>query len=378
MRIPLALPYFDASEQEAIAGVITSGWVTQGRVVADFEGGIASYVGAASAVATSSCTTAIHLALVLSGIGEGDEVIVPSLTYIATANPIVYQKAVPVFADIDLLTYNLDAVKVEEKITTRTKAIIVVHQFGLSADLDALFALADQYHLVVIQDGACALGAEYKGRKIGSMGDLVCLSFHPRKIITTGEGGMILTNNPVLADKARVLRSHGASISDLERHTAGCVLFEKYEELGYNYRLTDVQAAMGLMQLRKIDDILCKRRTLARRYNELLRDIPGITPPHEPTYATHNYQSYCVRLSEDCPVSRTTVMEKMLEFGIATRPGCMAIHQEPFYRRLAGRIHLPLTEKAADSTILLPLFPSMTSEMQDEVVERLRHIVRRG
>jgi len=374
-RIPITRPYFDRSEEEAIARVIRSGWVTQGEMVEAFERRVADYVGAPYGVATSSCTTALHLALRLSGVGEGDEVIVPSLSYIATANPILYQKATPVFADVDLETYNLDPLKAEERITKRTKAIVVVHQLGLSADLDAFLDLARRYGLLLIQDAACALGAEYKGRKIGGIGDLACVSFHPRKIITTGEGGMLLTCDKATSDKARMLRSHGASVSDLVRHRAQRVLFEKYEEVGYNYRMTDIQAAMGLAQMQKLQEILDKRRMLAGRYNELLKALPWIVPPREPVYATHTYQSYCIRVADNCPVARDEIMARMLEFGIATRAGCMAIHREASYRALAEGSKLPVTEKVADTTLLIPLFPSMSTGMQDEVVGRLGEIL---
>ena len=304
-----------------------------------------------------------------------DEVIVPSLSYIATANPILLQKAVPVFADVDPRTFNLDPASLEQKITARTRALVLVHQFGLPADLDPFLRLADRHGLFLIQDGACALGSAYGGRRIGGLGPITCFSFHPRKVITTGEGGMIAFSDRSFSERARRLRSQGASASDLSRHEASGVVIERFPEAGYNYRMTDLQAAMGLVQMDKLEAILERRRALAGRYARLLREagVP-LLPPVEPEYAFHNYQSYCARLRADCPVTRDELMESLLRCGIATRRGCMAIHEEPCYERFRPEGGLAVTEACARDSILLPLFPSMTDEEQDDVVRHLRRI----
>jgi len=375
IRIPLTRPLFDAAEERAVREVIRSGWVTQGRRVAEFEERVAEYVGAADAVAVSSCTTALHLALVLAGVGNGDEVIVPSLSYIATANPVLHVGATPVFCDVDPATFNLDPVLAEERITRRTKAVVLVHQFGLPADLDAFLGMADRHGLFLIQDGACALGSAHRGSRIGGRGPITCFSFHPRKIITTGEGGMMVFADRSFSERARRLRSQGASVSDLGRHQASRVVIEAYPEAGYNYRMTDLQAAMGLAQMGKLDGIVRRRRALAERYARSLDALGSLRPPVEPEHAFHTYQSYCVRLRPGCPAARDETMEKLLACGIATRRGCMAIHEEACYERFRPEAGLPVTEACARDSILLPLYPSMTDEEQDEVVRHLRRLL---
>ena len=271
--IPITKPYLGEEEAQAAAEAIRTGWIAQGPLVARFEEAIAARLGVAHVVATSNCTTSLHVALLCSGVGPGDEVICPSFSFIATANAVLYTGARPVFVDIDPRTYNIDPAAIEAAITPRTKAIIPVDQIGLAADLDAVLEIAERYHLRVIEDAAPALGATYRGRPVGAISPVTCFSFHPRKSITTGEGGAIATNDADLAARARVLRSHGASVSDLARHSATSVIIEAYEELGYNYRMTDIQAAIGLEQLKKLDAILVRRRELAERYNtRLLRD----------------------------------------------------------------------------------------------------------
>jgi len=371
IRIPITKPWIDDRETEAVASVLRSGWVTQGKAVERFEQRVAEYVGAPEAVATSSCTTALHLALILAGVEPGDEVILPSLSYIGTANPVLYQHAVPVFSDVDPRTFNLDPAGIEEKITPKTRAILLVHQFGLPGDLEPFFEIARHHGLRLIQDAACALGAAHQGKRIGGQGEISCFSFHPRKIITTGEGGMIVSGNQLFCERARRLRSLGASVSDLDRHQAGRVILERFPEAGFNYRMTDLQAAMGLAQMDKLDEIIRKRRERALRYTERLREVRFIVLPEEPSYAFHPFQSYCVRIREDSPVTRDAVMETLLDKGIATRRGCMAIHREPCYQEPAARARLPVTELLERTTLLLPLFPDMTLAMQDEVVDRL-------
>jgi perosamine synthetase len=373
-QIPITKPYITEDEAQAAATAIRSGWIVQGPQVAAFEQAMASYVGARHAIATTNCTTALHLALLCSGVGPGDEVIVPSFTFIATANAVLHAGATPVFVDIDPRTYNMDPALLEAAITPRTRAIIPVDQIGLAADLHPILAIAARHNLHVIEDAAPAIGATYRDRRVGSISPLTCFSFHPRKSITTGEGGMVTTDDDDLAARARVLRSHGASVSDLARHHATTVVLEEYVELGYNYRMTDIQAAVGIEQLKKVDWILERRRSLGERYTRLLAGIPGITPPYSPAEAPHTYQSYAVRLDPALWPSRDEVMGRMLARGIATRRGVMAIHLEPYHRRRFGRIDLPVTEEATRQTMLLPLYATMTEDEHEIVIAALREV----
>jgi dTDP-4-amino-4,6-dideoxygalactose transaminase len=332
-------------------------------------------VGAPEAVATSNCTTALQLALYVTGIGPGDEVIVPSLSFIATANAVWQCGATPVFADVDPLTYNLDPASAERAITSATKAIMPVHQLGLPADMDPILALAQSYGLAVVEDAACAVGASYKSRPIGSLGPLACFSLHPRKVITTGEGGMIAVHDPEVAARLRRLRQHAMDLSDLARHTARDVVFEGYPERGWNYRMTDMQGALGLRQLDALDGIREERRRLAERYTSALGQIPFLEPPFEPAYAERTWQSYAVRLAPGAPIGRTELMRRLLDDGIPTRRGVMAIHEEASYPEPL-RVPLPHTEAAARDVVMLPLFAGLTDEQQDYVVERIAsHVV---
>ena len=373
--IPITKPLLGDEEANAAAHAIRSGWIAQGPLVAQFERAIAERLGVAHVIATSNCTTSLHLALLCAGIGPGDEVIVPSFTFIATANAVLYVGARPIFVDIDPRTYNIDPNQIEQAITPRTKAIIPVAQIGLAADLDPILAIADRHGLKVVEDAAPALGATYRGRPIGAISPITCFSFHPRKSITTGEGGAITTNDDAVAARARVLRSHGASVSDLVRHNASAVIIESYDELGYNYRMTDIQAAIGIEQLKKLDGILAARQRLAERYNAHLAEIPGVTTPYAPDDAPHTYQSYCVQLDLNRTAPRQEVMDRMLALGIATRRGVMAIHEEPYYVNTFGRVSLPVTEAATRETLLLPLYATMTEDEQDRVIDALRRCV---
>lgn len=370
--IPITKPFLGEEEAQAAAHAVRSGWIAQGPMVAEFERLIAARLGVKHAIATSNCTTSLHVALLCRSIGPGDEVICPSFTFIATANSVLYAGATPVFVDIDARTYNIDRAKIEAAITSRTKAIIPVDQIGLAADLDPILEIAQRHGLHVIEDAAPGLGATYKGRPVGAISPITCFSFHPRKSITTGEGGVITTDDDEVAARARVIRSHGASISDLARHNASTVTIEAYEELGFNYRMTDIQAAIGIEQLNKLDDILSRRRHLAGRYNMLLPEIPGVSVPYVPDYAEHTYQSYCIRLDPERVAPRNDVMERMLALGVATRRGIMTIHEEPYYVNRFGHVSLPVTETATRDTLLLPLFASMTEDEQDRVIEALR------
>lgn len=373
INIPITKPYLGEEEKQLISKVIDSGWVSQGPKVAEFEKMFAEYVGAKYAIATTSCTTALHSALSVSGVGPGDEVIVPSLSFIATANSVVHCGATPVFVEIDPETCNINPDKIESAITKKTKAIMPVHQMGLPAEIDSIREIANRHGLKVIEDAACAIGSEYKGKRIGGHGNIACFSFHPRKIITTGEGGMITTNDPDIAVRLRRLRHHGMSISDIERHKADKVIIESYPEIGYNYRMTDIQGAMGIAQLKKLPFILERRRQLAGFYNKALSEIRHIRVPKIPDHVYHNYQSYWVEILASSPVSRDIIMEGLLEKGISTRRGIMAIHMERCYSKY--RVFLPETERITKSTVILPLYPSMSDGEQRYVVQRIKEVL---
>jgi dTDP-4-amino-4,6-dideoxygalactose transaminase len=369
VQIPFAKPHLSGREGGLVAEVIASGWVSQGPKVREFEKAFAHRVGAAEAVATTSCTTALQLSLYVMGVGSGDEVIVPSLSFIATANAVWQCGATPVFADIDPSTYNLDPDEAERAITQRTKVIMPVHQVGLPADMDRFLALGDRHGIAIVEDAACAVGATYKGRRIGSLGPLACFSLHPRKVITTGEGGMITLNDPQIADRLRKLRAHAMDVSDLARHAAKDVVIESYPERGWNARMTDMQAQLGLCQLEDLDWILERRRELAERYSAAIAHIPSLEAPYEPDYAVRTWQSYCVRVNDRSPVGRTELMRRLLRDGIPTRRGVMTIHEEPAYADLTSRLRH--SESAARDIVILPLFPDMTVEQQDYVIGRL-------
>ena len=372
MSIPITKPALGEEEARAPFDSIKSGWVTQGPRVAEFEKAVAAYVGARHGVATTSCTTGLHLALASIGVGPGDEVIVPSFTFIASANAILYTGATVVFCEIDPRTYNADPADIEKRITKRTKAIMPVDQIGLPCDIGAINEVAKRHGVDVVEDAAPAIGGAYKGRKVGSNAHQTVFSFHPRKVITTGEGGMITTDDDALADKARKLRAHAMSVSDLDRHKADRPIIEEYHELGFNYRMTDIQASIGLVQIRRLDELLRIRVEKANRYDRELGRIGGLAVPSVPPYATHTYQSYCLRLTKDARVERDELMARLLRRGIATRRGVMASHLEQVYRDRVGRVALPVTEDASRTTMLIPLFAAMTDDEQTYVIESLR------
>jgi perosamine synthetase len=373
-QIPLLKPWTGEEEVLAAAEVIRSGWVSQGPKVAEFERSLASYVGAKHGVATNSCTAALHLTLHLRGVLAGDDVILPSFTCMATANAIHHAGATPVFADVDPHTYNLDPESTEAAITPRTRAIVVIHQIGLAAEMGPFVRLAAKHGLALIEDGACSLGAMSHGKRVGGIGSPTCFSFHPRKMITTGEGGMITTDDAELAEKARVLRATGASISDLERHQAKGVLVQQYRDVGYNYRMTDIQAAIGLVQMTRLNEMLRQRTAQARFYDEAFRDIEEICPPYVPREASHAYSSYLVRL-RGC--DRDTVLSFMADHGISCRAGIQPLHLEPFYKDRCAGIRFPHSEEAARTTLFLPIFPGLRVEDQERVVTELISAVRR-
>ena len=369
MEVPFARPYLRGDEGDAVARVIASGWVSQGPRVREFEAAFAERVGAAEAVATSNCTTALQLALHVSGVGPGDEVIVPSMSFIATANSVWQCGATPVFADVDPRTFNLDPDAAERAITARTKAIMPVHQLGLPADMDRFLPIADRHGLQVVEDAACAIGARHRSRPIGSLGPLACFSLHPRKVITTGEGGIIAVQDPNVGARLRRLRQHAMDVSDLARHGARDVVIESYPERGWNYRMTDMQAALGLCQLEVLDEILAERRRLAERYSAAIERIPFLEPPYEPDYAERTWQSYAVTLIPGAPIDRTELMRRLLLDGVPTRRGVMAIHREAAYA--GAQVTLPNTDAASGSSLMLPLFAGLTDEQQDHVIDCL-------
>jgi perosamine synthetase len=371
--IPITRPVIGDEEVAAAGEVIRSGWLTQGERVEEFENAVARYVGSNHAVAVTNCTTALHLALVAAGVVPGDEVICPSFSFIATANAIVHAGARPVFVDIEPHTYNIDPDLIEAAITPRTKAIMPVDQIGLAADIPSIAAIAERHNLTVVEDAAPSLGATVGNRRVGSLSPFTCFSFHPRKSITTGEGGLITTNDPRSAAWLRRVRSHAASTSDLQRHRSGTAAFEEYRELGYNFRMTDIQAAIGVVQMHKLNAILAERRRLASRYAELLGGSDWLELPYEPSGQVHTYQSYCVRLQPS--LDRDRIMADLTAQGIATRRGVMAIHLEPFYRALCAGTELPVTEQCAAETLLLPLFPGLTDDEQGTVVGALLEAV---
>lgn len=374
MKIPVAKPYLTREEEVAVAETIRSGWVTQGPRVAEFEKIFAEYVGAKYAVAVTSATTALFLSLYMLDVGPEDEVIVPSFSFIATANVVVQVGAKPVFADINPRTFNIDPVDVEKKITKKTKVIIPVDQVGLPYDHVAINRVARRHKLHIVEDAACAIGSEYKGRKIGSINRLSCFSFHPRKVITTGDGGMIATSSKKFFDMARLLRHHGMGISDTARHGSNKVTFENYPAIGFNLRMTDIQAAVGIKQMEKLPLILTKRARLADRYTRVFQKSENIVPPQVPASCVPNWQSYVVWLRKNRKITRDELMQRLADRGISTRRGNMAAHVEKPYRKMYPKLRLPHTEEALAETITLPLYPAMTFKQQDFVIEEINRL----
>lgn len=378
--IQISLPCTGEEEWQAVREPLMTGWLTQGPKVSAFERAFAARHQVKHALATTSCTTGLHLILTALDIGPGDEVIVPAFTWVATANVVLYCGATPVFADVDPYTYNIDPVDVAKRITPRTKAIIPVHLFGLCADMDALRDLLPR-HVKIIEDAACAAGASYKGVPAGGLGDAGAFSFHPRKSITTGEGGMVTTNDDLLAETVNMLRNHGAGISEEQRHHGPRpYLLPDFNLLGFNYRMTDLQGAVGVVQLSKLDKFIAERQRWAEFYRDQLADISWLRMPEFPKNSTHAWQAFVTYVDpKKASMSRNDIMERLQQQGIATRPGTHAVHMLGYYCHRFGLKpdDYPGARECDANTMAIPLHNRMTAEDYEYVVERLKGVGRR-
>jgi dTDP-4-amino-4,6-dideoxygalactose transaminase len=375
-RIPVMVPMLGEEEAQAAADAVRSGWVAQGPRVAEFERRFAETVGAGHGVAASSCTTALHLALLVLDIGAGDEVIVPSFSFIATANAVRYVGATPVFADVDLTTGNLTVETIDAVRTSRTRAVIAVHQGGVPFDVRALRGAARDWDLALIEDAACAAGSTAYGQPVGAGALIAAWSFHPRKIVTTGEGGMLTLDDPDWTVRLRRLREHGMNVSAADRHASAQPVLEAYLETGWNFRMTDIQAAVGLVQLGRLPGLYAQRRTIAARYQELLADLPGLTPVRDPAYGETNYQSFWVLLDPEFGPTRDEVLAELATAGVSARRGIMASHLEPAYADMVVPA-LPVTERLTRDSLILPVHHALTEDDQDHVVGVLRKLAGR-
>lgn len=382
--IQIATPYMGEEEWQALREPIESGWLTQGPKVAAFEKEFARHHEVKNAIATTNCTAALHLALLAVGVKAGDAVIVPSFTWVATANAVEYCGAIPVFCDIDPYTYNIDVVNAQKQIEKsiqkglKVKAIIPVHLFGLYADMDAVLKLANQYQLKVVEDAACAAGASYRGKTAGTLGDVGCFSFHPRKVLVTGEGGMCTTNDDKLAVNINCLRNHGATVSEEQRHYGNApYLLPEFNVLGYNYRMTDLQGAIGLIQLKRLEKFIAERDQWASFYDRELEKIEWIRTPARPDGCSISWQAYVCMIDEnEAPMSRNCLMESLQESGISTRPGTQAVHMLGYYREKYGLQDgdFPVAQDTYEHSIALPLHNRMHAEDYEYIVSILRGI----
>jgi perosamine synthetase len=374
--VAFSRPFFGVDEERAVVEVLRSGWVVGGPRLQAFEQRVATLCGTRHAVGVSSWTTGAFLVLKALGIGPGDEVLVPSLTFIASVNVITHAGATPVFVDIDPATYNMDVDDAARKIGPRTKAIMPVDQLGMPCEIDLILALARQHDLLVLQDAACSLGSRFRGDPVGCLAPVAAFSMHARKVVTTGEGGMIVTNDAEFAARLRRLRHQGMSLSDFERHQAAATTFESYPEIGYNFRITDIQAAIGLCQLDRLDEMLAARRRVAERYTAMLSNHPYLEPPFVPPHVVPNWQSYQIRVRAGGGLDRNGLMQTLHAAGIATRRGVMASHLEPPYRAMNAR--LPATEAAAAECLQLPIHGGMGEAETERVLAALEQAYKRG
>ena len=371
-RISVMKPWFTQAETQAVAEVIESGWVAQGPKVQAFETAFAQRQAAGHAVATSSCTTALQLALIVAGIGPGDEVIVPSFSFIATANAPGYVGALPVFADVDPATGNLTAQTVRPLLTSATRAVIAVDQGGVPVQLGPLRELCDEHGLVLIEDAACAAGSTLHGAPAGAGADAAAWSFHPRKLLTCGEGGMLTTGNEQWAARARRLREHSMDVSAAERHASLLAEAESYPEPGYNFRMTDLQAAVGLVQLEKLPAMVARRRELAARYQQALDALEHVRCVADPAWGEGNYQSFWIELEPGFALGREQLLAHLAADGISARRGIMASHLQPAYAGHPGvRLPLPATERLTANTLVLPLYHELDEAGQDRVIDSI-------
>ncbi len=373
--LPITAPRFDEDEVALVRECLESGWVTQGPITARFERLFAERHRVPHALATTSCTAALHLAAMALGLTEGDEVVVPAFTWVTSAHAAEYVGAKAVFADVDLATFNLDPAAFEAAITSRTRAVVVVHLFGKAAPMDEVLAIAGRHDLAVIEDAACGVGTTWRGTPVGALGDIGCFSLHPRKVITTGEGGMVTTARGDLAARVKSLRNHGATGIAPGVDPTKPSSMATFDVLGYNLRLSDIQAAVGVAQMGKLDGLLAERRHRALRYTELLSDVePVVTPTDDPG---HTYQSYVIRMRHDGRARRDAVMDALAALDIQTRPGTHAVHRLGYYVKKYGLTpeQFPNAAAAEDTTITLPIFPGMTDAQQHVVVDSLREAI---